>query len=51
MSKEEEKDQPKQELNPQLASLCLQFLDRAQISGQEAEAMAAVKQTIKGYAK
>jgi len=39
----------KQELTPDLARACLAFLDRAQITGQEAQTLVMVKQVVSGY--
>ena len=51
MSKENENKTEKQELTPDLARACLEFLNRADLKGGEAQTMLMVQQVIKGYIK
>ena len=52
MAKEKQEEQPKpqrQELTPDLAKACMEFLGRADIKGAEAQTMYSLQAVISGY--
>lgn len=49
--KEKQPKQERQELTPDLAKACMEFLGRADLKGSEAQTMLMVQQVINGYIK